>query len=341
MIYPWEAALFLVAFPASDMIVWSFFQYVQLGAILCVGSIVLYLRAVEEPPLRRLMAYTAICLSSLIYECYFPVATTLLMFQLFSRPKKPIAWPELWLGTFLAAFGLTLWIRFRSEPMFLGGNGLVYEFLLLLANITKNMLWLASATRYNIYELEGMDALGIHAGRIASVVAFSLMLTFAGFLWKKRKDFTTSQRNALFLTGLAAVAPYSLIAIGRMGQAGYASIQFRYAYVALPFLLALLFGLIPASFRRHTGYQLALGLLVAVNGISTLAHGLRCRDEMRPLRQLVERTRGAGNSSDQTVLLVDRTLLSRTLLPPISELGFIYNGIGCLEEWDLRTRASL
>ena len=347
--YPMEGALFLVLFPGTDVLFWTFFHHVQLATLLASASLLVYLTPSSSYG-RRLLAFALMIAATAIYEAFLPGVVVYLAVEgsRFCRRER-----SAWLGTALlvvsvAAFGVKYGLQYSqlersqwlSVPLMTRAMRSVDYTLLALAVFVSNSIWPTAAWRGEIYTLAIPSAIQTVPFALFSLgtgISFCLI-----FLVVKRK--TPSKTSSLYALCLAcAVGILFLIVWARSFEGPVASsAQFRYAFVIMPCLVAVA---LDVAYRLLAGrwrfmYGAALAVLIAVNALATLRHGLRLRDDMEDMTDYVETLKKEGFTANEIVTDVTRRLATARLpLSPrsIPRLEFLLNGDGCAEEWVYRT----
>lgn len=360
--YPLELSFFLILFPCIDVLLWSYFHYIQIAVTLALFASYFYFKNFSRPGLQKYLAYLLILLAALIYE---PLLVLLFLFiainffyWLYSKRNSLIFETVVPL---ICALGLaSQYIGERlSSPITIPPNVsvlngirlltghdalfsaplatnkfvfLLYNWLLVIVNIFRGVFLPATSHKTNLYELQNTQELFGQFLPIVSILFLIFAAAFLAALWKRR---ALLQSSVLLHTYLLAATTliFGVICWARPGAGNYSSVQFRYAFVILPFLFAFLLDVCFKLSQQRLAYSVVLLVLISFNLSSSLNQGVRLKREMQPLTQHVRALKHRGLPKDVVVLETARAIHDYLIPVQGNDVFVIYNGRGGLTKF--------
>jgi hypothetical protein len=369
--YPLEAALFLVAFPAADVLLWSFFHYVQIAILLATLSLSFFL---DDKRHSKSIAYALIFVASLIYEPFLSLVACYALWGIAeTRIKRRFPlhclWPILFLLLIIPKY-YTQYSAYRQQVAsynqiqsdmvmvpFLEKAWFCFEKLqLMIVTTLYNLGFPTNAVRKNIYEMPIVPLMknGLYdfhsftyllpAYQNGFAVGFTVVLgLLAALYWKKRKLILSSHQALALLYGCAVSGPFLAITWARPVVRDVSiAFQFRYLLVGLaPLVCLLLEGLFRAfGPLRRPWYAGMIVTLILINSLNTLKHGFFVREDMADLISFVDELKARSLSSDEVVTQTTNAMTALKIPSDPKLFYFDYNAQKCVAEWKMRTDLS-
>jgi hypothetical protein len=361
--YAFEFSLFLVLFPSQDVLFWTYFHYIQIAAVLATFSVFLYLKNLASFNPQKALAYILIASSTLFYE---PMMIILVLFLALNFLRwmyfksKIILYesvPGLIYATCVGSqyFNQKLSSEVTIPPNVSVLNGIhlmtghdalftapyaqnkilfcLYNFVLMLLNLFRGSFLPSTSHKVNIYEFQNSQFL-LGSSLPYAVLVFFLVISFSLYLIVKNKASFKGVLLPYSLLSAATLFIFWVICWGRPGAGNYSSVQFRYAFVLLPFIFAILLDFIfRFTARYRIFYSALLIVLMGINLGSSLNQGMRLEKNMSALTHYVNALKARGVKSDEIVLAVAKSIHDYTLRVPGDDVFLIYNGRGGLTKF--------
>lgn len=357
--YPLEFSVFLVLFSSFEVLFWTYFHYIQIATTLGVFALGWFLE--DKTPGKRVQAYLAVVLAALFYEpilCelavflgvngwdqhkkknrllvsdfLLPAAFLLLIGSqyLSGTVSKPVSVPpdvSQFNGILLQAGHKDL---FEAPGAFFKPLFLLYNFFLLVVHVFKTSAFPSYANRTNIFEMMPIPP-AVEAQLPFLMGGTILIFGLCAFSSLFRK-WLHERGRVLVVTSLVCFLCVGVIIWGRPGAGHYASVQFRYGFVLVPFLFVIALELLERFTFSKKVYALVLGYLFLVNAASSVLHAERLVKSFSPLSDLIVRERSEKRTSDEVVEKVSKGLMDYSIPAPGHDVFLIYNGRGGLAKF--------
>ena len=361
--YALEASLFLVLFPAADVLLWTFFHYIQTALILGYGSIYLFLKNKYEFNRQKLLSLALLIAASLIYEPFIVVMAFYLGFTLYALYRKkmkniiPALIPLLFLGLIFPSYYrqfkpsatnlIPIVGTFLNTQLHTGHNALIgapgatnrilfgfYNLIGMIINIFHSIFFPYQALKVNIYEFF-VPAFLKGRGLLLAAISTTILVVAIGFFLKldlKKKRLPGTHHLFIFLS---ACGMFYLISWGRNEDGNFASVQLRYAYLILPALFCLFVDLVYRLTQRETLplYSTVLAMLIFINLGNTLQHGIRVREDMEEVRTFVGELKNKNLKPKQITETVMQAYEKVQIPFRRENMFFVYNARGCISSY--------
>lgn len=293
-------AAFLFSFVASDLVIWTFFTYIQVhGALLLValGLFLTYLRS--DRPAYLYGSWAAGLLSTLIYEAALSLFLAQICFAIISgrvRARKSVflevAVPAAIVALYVLAVFAATNLEYRDSNVKLHWMVFAKVVTFVVYYFRYNTGLTSEPELFNIASYFGLG-LPVTAWNILGLALLAVFLSLLVYsAIKQRRNLKPGNRPELWFLLIIFAIYVSIIALGRVApgsnhfEPSGLETQIRYYYfpaLVLPFLLALVI----AGQQLHVAAARLLGAFlvfaIAGNVLNTLRFGERLAQATAPL----------------------------------------------------------